>query len=202
MGVSRTSFVIALSCVHLAAASAVAEEPPNTEPGAEQKPAELEPTRVGPGGRVALEAAFGAVGIGVGFVGTAVTLSAAGGGVPVIVLALSMPMAGAIGGVYLGGTLARGDGALWTTAVGAVVGGVVLAVPIAVYIDAHSRPALNGTALALVGLALVGPIVGGILGYELSHGVRTASGRVSIAPDVRVDRDGTPRPAIGVVATF
>jgi hypothetical protein len=70
-------------------------------------------------------------------------------------------MAGAVGGVYLVGNERGGDGKLWATALGGV-GGAALGIAGVGVLAEHEVP-----AGAVIGL-LAAPVLGSVIGYELS----------------------------------
>jgi hypothetical protein len=95
-----------------------------------------------------------------------------------LVLGLAGYMAGTAGGVVAAASLVDGEGAYWPTlggtAIGTLVGGLLTGVLAATESGASILPAVTG------------PIIGGMIGYELSHSNAESRRRASLASGTRI----------------
>ncbi len=143
--------------------------------------------------RIVAEAGFGALG-GVGLLAaTAVLLSGdGGGGWGVALIAASAIPTGLALGVYGGGALVGGNGGLGWTVLGELTG-ILLSLGVAIGLaeSGHEIPA------AVVGI--LPPIIGAILGYELSHDDDEYEYGSNVEPGLTVSATIAPLPQGAVV---
>lgn len=119
------------------------------------------------------------VGLGTYMLGSGVRLLEPGEGATVLPFMLVGAAIGFPLGVWWGGELMAGDGSLLATFGGAAVGGLGAVGLWAV--SERSRPPLSGV---LQGVAIPLPVVGALLGYELSSGIRKKAKGLQLRPAV------------------
>jgi hypothetical protein len=100
--------------------------------------------------------------------------------------------AGTAGGIVGAASLVDGEGAYWPTAGGAAIGTLVGLLVSAIVVENEEEAAIIP--------AITGPILGGIIGYELSHSNAERRGHPSLASSTRVMPVVSVHPSGGVLA--